>query len=369
MELIYKYNRKNLFIIYFMICFSGFFLVGLNKYFSPIYIIFILSVLLFFINILHRKKMCDKSFKILVFGILPILLILLFQNIYYGLKYGILNEISRHTMSLLYICILYFFINKKSLDYKLLSEYFIKFNMFLLLIEAFYRFLMNIIYNDGLSFGIYSFKMHSLLYIDSNFVGLHILGLFMFITIFNKHFGILKYNSLYLFLCIILLAFTFSRTVYIIFMLYLLIKYFNKYNKYKIFKIIFFISLILFIAILIHLISDDASFLTKLYILNEFINIFFYNTSLLTFLFGIGSGNSIDVINIGSHNLFGLIIEMGFIWFVVYIYILYILIRKKLKDNVLFLLPVLISGLISILPIAYMSFYYVGLLLIGNMKK
>lgn len=363
------YPIKNIYIINFLVIFSGTFLVGLNKYFSPIYVIFIFSFVLFCINILQKKTIQYDSFRILLYSVLPILLILLIQNNYLGLKYGIVNEIGRHIVPLLYISILYFVINNKVINIKLLCQYFIKFNMLLLIVELFYRIMLSIKYN-GITFQYYSYKFESLIYPDSNFVGLHILSLYFFIKIYAKHYN-LKYEKLYYILSIALLIFAFSRTAYLIFIFYLIIKIISKYKKsiFRFFITIIFLSIIIIVSFdVISDILDDGSFKTKLYIFNEFMNIFFLNISIFTILFGVGAGNLVDIIGRESHNLFGLIFEMGFIWLIVYIYTLYILIGKISKNAFLFLLPIIISGLFSLLPLAYMSFYYVGLLLIRKLN-
>ena len=85
--------------------------------------------------------------------------------------------------------------------------------------------------------------------------------------------------------------------------------------------------------------------------------------------FGVGAGNSIDVIGRESHNLFGLTLEMGFIWLIIYSLFIYNLLKKTSIDGTLFFMPILISGIASLLPITYMTFYYVGLLLIFYIRK
>ncbi len=48
-------NIKNRYVIALLIALSGTYLVGINKYLSPVYIIFIVSLLLFIFTIVYKK--------------------------------------------------------------------------------------------------------------------------------------------------------------------------------------------------------------------------------------------------------------------------------------------------------------------------
>ncbi len=352
-----------------LVLFSGFFLVGINKYLSPVYIIFLLSFPIFFANLAKTGKLEKISMLIILLYILPTLTILLYQQSYIGLEHGIINETGRHILPFLYLIISIHFISKINIKY--IAYLFIKFNIYLLVIEFIYRFLITL-KTTGLSLNFYSYKYLSFMYPDSNFVAMHIIGLFFFVHIYINYYGSNRYLKVSKILILTLLILTFSRTAYIILAMYYAYEFVTGYKKsyFRFFVTILLILFSLFIMRYIFIaILDDGSFGTKLHILNGFIDIFFTNMNLFTLLFGIGSGNSSNFINIDSHNIFGLVLEMGFIWFILYSTTIIYLIKKAGREGFLFFYPVFISAIVSLLPITYMSFYYIGLVLLIHMKE
>lgn len=351
-----------------LVLFSGFFLVGINKYFSPVYIIFLLSFPIFFANLVKTGKLEKSSLMIILFYILPTLLLLLFHQFYLGL-YSIINEIGRHILPFLYLILGIYFMSKVNVKY--IAYLFIKFNLYLLIIESIYRFL-TVLTTVGFSSDFYEYKLSSLFYQDSNYVAMHILAIYFFIRIYIDYYGSHTYLKVSKSILLILLILTFSRTAYVILSIYYTYVFVSQYKKSN-FRFFITVTLMLFsisfISSIVITIVNDGSFITKLHILNVFINTFFTHIDLYTILFGIGSGNGIDFIGRASHNIFGLVLEMGLIWFLLYTTTITYLIKKSGKQGLLFFYPVIISATVSLLPISYMSLYYIGLLLLIQMKE
>lgn len=358
-----KINSQNIF--EFSVIFSGFFLLGINKYISPIYIVFLLSLafLLFYLHKINRK-----AILFFCLAVIPTLLIIVGQNIIYELKHGIINEIGRHIIPLLYITLLLSLSERydnRNLDK--LAHRFIRFNVYLLSFEGFFRITKSILSGAGGSF--YAYKGNSILFPDSNFVGLQIVGLYLFIEFFfTKKTIYTKYKAILL----ILLVLTFSRTAYLILLPFLIWKLWK--NTHLLLKI--FVSTIGsfgFVIALIKIYNDiveDGSFKTKVKIYENFIDLFIDDLNNTTFFLGIGSGNLISIINRESHNLIGLTFEMGFIWVIIFMGTIIYLGKISGKKGILYVSLLMISGIISLLPITYMTFHYASLILLYlNHKK
>lgn len=359
-------NVKKWEILFF--CSPSLFLVGLNKYLSPIYPILFFSIIMILIRLFTLNKIRLESIKIAILFLLPVLMVIFSQYYFYDLKYGLLNELFRYVPSILFLVfsgsILY---NKNYLDIVFLVKKFINFHIFLYVLEMFFR-----ISKSGFSGNFYFLKYHSLLYPDSNFVALNIVVLLIFIdrvcylgVKFQK-----KFIFIYKFILLFLLFFSFSRTAYLAYVIYICIALIKNYKNNSFYILVIPITLIVALFSIQNLkenIENDGSFQTKIYIFENSFNYLLSNFNI--FLMGIGSGNSIDLIGRESHNFYGLMLEMGMFWALNYIFLLLYLCYLGGRNVIFVLLPVVISAFSSLLPITYMSFFYVATMLLIFLRK
>jgi hypothetical protein len=169
--------------------------------------------------------------------------------------------------------------------------------------------------NEDESLIFYPYKYNSIMFIDSNFVGLSLISFIATVDIIlNKS----KIKFLFITALVILLALTFSRAALISILIYFSIKRVSLKSL-----VLFAVFLLLFSVYAVPMIISDGSYLSKIKILNYF-NQYLINADCLTILLGSGVGSSADVLGIGSHNLFvllvvefGLISLLGFFSFIV----------------------------------------------------
>ncbi len=364
------------------IYFSGFFTYD-YKFFNPVIWTFFISVFIYLIkqkeclidylrtpNLL-QKLWDDKIFKIALLIVLFIVftvILLVYQNIAIGLKYGLLNELVRHTFPYVFFAYLIVYLSQKKKDsLRKLAKEFINFNILLLVAETAYRvFARYYFHNEQGSF--YFFKYDSFIYMDSNFTALHTLSIFTFL-IFTQHILSVKFYCAKWLVLILLILLTFSRTAYLILPLILLIRYYRNINI-KV-KIAFVVLGIFFFGIaldkgFIERILEDESLLSKFCLFEEFF--MFLKQEVATVLLGDGSGNLVDIIFLASHNLTGFIMEMGLAYFLFMSLLLGYIIKSFGIKTAVMLLPVFLSGIISLYPLAYMSLHFTSFTLFYFLK-
>ncbi|HDS6685555.1 TPA: O102 family O-antigen polymerase, partial [Escherichia coli] len=201
----------------------------------------------------------------------------------------------------------------------------------------------------NLSEGIlYAFKK-SLFYFDSNFTALidiSILGFLLFLK--NNKIYNFKYTR---YITYILLFLTMSRAamVTLLAMLYVL------NNKAKIGKrsaLVFLFVICVFIYMSISYLFEnsnysniDGSFNSKFYIISQAFE--FYTTqSLMTHMFGVGLGNTEQLLGIFAHNIYvTLVLEFGFIGSFLFITFIFYSLKKTNFNSLYIWLPVCISGI------------------------
>lgn len=343
-----------------LLYFSGFFLSS-YKILSPVFACFLLYMF-FFLCILKVDKKTSFLALFIVFMYVPIIV---YQNIFLGLKYGVVNELVRHIFPFVFYLFVSSYLLSKSTHMLLrLAKNFISFNTLLLVMETIFR-----VNAAGGSGNFYAFKYHSFLYADSNFVALHALSI-LFLAFALKGFTHTKINKLNMFLLSLVVLLCFSRTAWLVLFVLFYVNFIVKKNKILnafvlIFGLLFFF--ILFSGRFFEEALEDGSFKTKMFIFDNFID--FLSADYQTVLLGYGSGNLIDVIGRESHNIWGLTMEMGIIWLFSLI-VAYAYIYKCFGKKPFFLLfPVLLSGSISLYPIAYMSLQFSCVALLYFIEK
>ncbi|MDT3275663.1 hypothetical protein Q4Q54_19615 [Shewanella sp. SP2S2-4] len=270
---------------------------------SPVYFGFsIVIVILIFNFFIVDELVVDLNF---IFGSLGLLYALL---IFYKVTdFGTYVNFIMCMFLLITYSVLFkntIFINKRVVlffTFLLLSLYFF---------ESFYRISNPIITekmlsNPDESLLFYKYKFNSIMFIDSNFVALSLISFIVTVDILFEKSKMKTYLFSMLF---ILLVLTFSRAALISVVLYFFLKHTNLNTKF-IFSIIIGLTLLYIIPIIV----NDGSYLSKIKILNVFYQ-YLLRIDTFTFLFGSGVGTSADVLGIGSHNLFVLlVVEFGFI--------------------------------------------------------
>lgn len=230
-------------------------------------------------------------------------------------------------------------------DIKRLSIKFINLSIFLLTCECLWRLLHPVNVPEYILRGswFYKYKLASFMYMDSNFVAIQAMVM-LFFTIYlkKKFFLTLKWQKIILLILIIL---TFSRAAWIATLLGLLyIHYFHKISASKIF--IGVISIVVVSIIIYIKVKADISFGTKFEIINQSIAYFKNSLPITDLLFGIGSGNSSNVLNsISAHNIILIyLIDTGLIGFFLAFGMFFQLWKQIPKVSYL-LLPFIIAGL------------------------
>jgi hypothetical protein len=169
---------------------------------------------------------------------------------------------------------------------------------------------------ESLGVGFQIYKSNSLMYADSNFVGIQcVMFISAFLYIFkNVTFVGLRKVVFYFILATLIVAtfLTFSRSAYLGVALTFLMYAFCRSRKAFVIFICF--SPVLFVGVMYFMVdyfSTDISFGSKFHILDlafEYLD----KSTLLDFIFGVGLGNAESAIGMGAHNVFvSLFIEAG----------------------------------------------------------
>jgi O-antigen ligase len=331
---------SSIFIGRYLVIFSGIYMS-----FAPLgfpHIFFLLSVLYYSIFILPMTPdLTVNRLCWLLYGIIFSLCMLqIFAN---GNFKGTVNFIS----SFLFFCFTVELLSNASLaKLKKIALTFIKFSTFVLTVECFVRICMSIIKNRG-AIGLYSFKEDGVMFLDTNFTGLFIIVL-LFLSQYLKIFHSQKTNR-YIFILIILCVLTFSRAA-ILATIIGLIFFSNIKNNRFISKIkqrtvlLFIISGIIGIYIY-NLLYEDASFRTKVQIVDIFFNSLDYIQNKYAFLIGMGLGNSKEFLNIYAHNIFLLyFLEIGLIGLILWLFTIALILIKTNWKGLIILFPFLIAA-------------------------
>lgn len=189
-------------------------------------------------------------------------------------------------------------------------------------VEAAYRYLSAILGSADESLqGIYKYKFGGLMYSDSNVTAIHLV-LLLFFSLWCKEKKI-KNANIYALVFAILLALTLSRACILsAIVAFVFLVAYKKREKIKLWHIAASaLLLIFFISIVLYFFRHDKSLLSKISILNYFIE-YLKQSSIHDILFGVGLGRSISTLGIYAHNyFFVLFVECGVIACILNIYL------------------------------------------------
>ncbi|MEG9361335.1 O-antigen polymerase [Vibrio cholerae] len=313
---------------------------------SPVYILlafaFALSLAQFSINRINKIWIAS-----------PIYLVLSLLSLLYVYSSPI-NMVFSIFLNILVIPMAYMSFNNKAIK----NEFFLRVLYFYIVIfslDALVRF-----YNPGLpenperldelGLGYLIYKTNSIMYLDSNFVGVQIttyMVFFLFAFGYNKYCNISKLKFFVIILTFfILILFTLSRAAIlcaiISIFVYLMIRTKNSRRLSLIIFPMFFLGAI---SSVFAYFSNDYSFNSKFTVISDFYDVFI-ELSWYELLFGIGLGNAVNVIGMGGHNLFITVtLEMGLFGGIFLLgYFIYVSIMMKL-DSLYTVLPFLILSM------------------------
>lgn len=260
-----------------------------------------------------------EEWHALAFVTLVALVLVLIQFSLSGIPQLIANLIAGPIIGeVIYICGL----NSSETHIRKTIKWFVYATIIICIIEAFYRF-ANPNYGyleeaakirpDIEDIVFYAYKFNSLMYQDSNSVGLQLLILFTFILgLKTNNYNLPRWTLLITFLLICL---SISRASIIAAIFVFILS--------KVYKSRIAVSLVVCIVISSIVIKSasltDASLETKFEILSIFSQ-YLKHTDYMTFLLGVGAGNAVTVLGIGAHNIVvSYVVELGFFTSILFI--------------------------------------------------
>lgn len=328
---------------------------------SPIYFLLSIGVIIFLLSSsISKKKYSFKDVSV----ILLYMLYLTISQIYLNAK---VSPLFNQVFSLGYFVLIYFsfydadiFILKKASFYLLLTS------LPLLLFESLFRIMNpifeaanNVDYRDTNSV-FYAYKLNSILNQDSNYVSVLILVLIFFSIYLQKYKK--RWHSILQSVLIITLLLTLSRAAIIVFSVTVLYVYSRRFLKSVFVKVILFLSLIVFIYFVYLFALEDLSTQIKIASLFRSYSLF-ANGDIQTELFGIGIGNSANVLGgVSAHNIIeSLILEQGIVGFILFFVVQFRIDKLSAGASRIVMIPFL---LVSLSFFAYAITYYYAVLAI-----
>lgn len=327
-----------------IIPFSGFYITKLPI--SPIYITFLGGATLSGLLLIKTNRIKMDSTIVISFSFI---MYLLFSQ--FAFSAPNVSAFSNFVFSLICFIIASTALCKEDTITILgMSEKLVYFSLPLLIYEAYYRISHPVYFVDFAAQGredleFYFFKMNSVMYQDSNFVGIFIVTLFFFTFYLKQYTNKKYYVSLFLLATLVLL--TLSRSSIFSLAFCLLLYPFRKLFYTHIKKVIFILICIIILVtpILFDIKSIDDSFSTKFTIFQKTID-YLSIAPLKLKLFGVGFGNAVEVLGIGAHNFFvTYLVESGLIG-LIFVVILWIVIifKTRFKAGVV-IFPFLLNGM------------------------
>lgn len=331
--------------------------------FSPFYIFFIFGALLFVLDWLSNSLILNngvfRSDCIFLFFCTPLVFL---NSISYGSK--IQDCLNFAVGPVVYIMVKVYCDNVTSDTRMRVSIFFIYSSLFLILIETIIRFFMpdlvdisNIELPLGEELFFYKYKFSSIMYEDSNFVGLQlvVVAAFLITLRLQDQFQKLKFTILSIVIIALTYA-TFSRassiTVTLLYFAYL-VRNFGGFSRFLLFGFCLVFSSVYFEQLLV-----DESLLSKFYIFNVVVDYLVYST-IPQILLGVGIGNGVDVLGMGAHNLSGLLIlEAGALYTIFFLSFSW----HRFRNGAAYIVASIFINGISLVTFA-IPFYYVALAL------
>lgn len=349
---------------FLLVVFSGYFINTVSV--SPIYIFFILGV--FGITIYCIKKRRIPYTDVQVFALIFVMYIFVSQTLFMQNK----NHAKINVLfSLIYLIITILGLSSLNRDDVIeIGKYFIWISIPLLVIEAVYRISHPIVYNNNeieAGRAYYKYKYNSIMFEDSNYVGVFIICLF-FLCVYLEH----NYNQrlkIPKYILLLLAIATFSKaaiaTMIIFFVVFDL-------EISRLLKGVIIITAAAFgLSDFISQILKDGSLYGKL-------NIIYSTTKYLStapiyrVLFGVGFGNTKNVITLGAHNMIATyVVESGVIGLLMLLILWGMLLRGSHGKMIIVMAPIFMDAMSLIghaIPFVYCAFAIIYVLETGFYK-
>lgn len=328
---------------YFWLACCGFYLTNVFAI-SPVYVVFSLTVLYIVICFLASpQKKCTAELFLLI-----VLLVFLYSLPLFLSK---ISLVINFAMSLLSIPMTFFLFYRKKVSYKYVI-YSIIFFSCLLLIDGVWRlFNPDMSHYDEwvkLNVGFQIYKVNSLMYIDSNYVGIQCVSVFSFLLfVVKNNLSYKKHKSLMFFAFFVVFmssVITFSRAAFVGIVMCILFFFMGGVNR----RLLYFLTpavILIAAALSILFFSGDVSFLSKFYILEKMYS-YLISSSINEMIFGVGLGNAVNFLGIGAHNLFvTFIVETGILGFLLFLIVLGVFFVKLKYDFLIVGFPFILSSM------------------------
>ena len=376
---------------FLLVVFSGFYLTRLVPI-SPIYFTFVLSFLIFLSGHLYCGK---RQFHLLS---IPILINFIYLIVTQPFNHPEILTLLNVLFSLAYlIAILNTAPYIPKADLIRYSKIFIVFTILLLTIEATWRLshpvdLAQMVHNTGSikdseqlflpsdndSNGLilkgnneteknlfYTFKISSIMFQDSNFVGTYGLTTFFFYLFLLRERFVKSPIPLYILGFLILL--TLSRSAIITIPLTYLLIAITKKNSSIIYMVLFSILLLFGTVFIYQGVVNDESFLSKIRILMLSSN-HLNHLSFIDLMNGVGFGNTVHYLGIAAHNIFlTYLIESGIVGLVLFLFINLMFIKGTNRKSLYLTIPLFVSGMS--LSGHVLTFYYTCLAILYLLSR
>ena len=361
LKLANHYFNIDCIISFLIVFFSIQFLVGLTQ-FSPIYFAYCLVFFLAFFKlvVVHKLKL-EFNLSFLLAITISIYLIWTQNG---STNPGGYKDIFLKILELVIFVLSSIFLKKCPIDFILkLVIYFLNISIVFLFLDFMYRFS-----HVGINLSdFYLYKYNSLMFEDSNFVGLMIVTLFSLGLFFHKYYQLKISKQLVLLFIFCLLTFSRTSILAIIFSFFLY-KFWNGKISLK-FLVIFFVITITLYFILEDFFITDGSLLIRLRIIDTIFD-FLSQLEDHLFYYGNGIGTTKEVIGKSAHNIIlTYLIEIGLCGSLLYLGLWVSFIIKNVR-TLFVILPVCINCMAveGIMPYFYVC---ISLILVcdGKFKK
>ena len=340
------------FISFLMLVASGLYLSGITPL-SPIYFIFGIAIIFYCFKLLlhfeiHLSGLAFFNLFICVFSIFIQLIVIPNTRVP--------NTIGLALPYLFYFICFQSLIKLTKKEIMNLCAYMILVHVILISFDAIIRLANPNVYATNIYSGhtresglAYMFKYNSIMYPDSNFVGVQVCLTYFFTVYLIKENLLVSWAKNLKHVLFVLVILSTSRSAIITMFLYTLI--FNKISfPFQLTRkqILWLIGIVVFLIIvsvfILSLIKNDESFNSKfmiLYLANDFLK----SIPISSIFFGIGMGNTFSFIGIGAHNLLvTLTLETGLIGLILFMSSMYYSIKKTSGKALYILFPLFTMG-------------------------
>ena len=306
---------------------------------SPVHIMFCIAIFFVFLGVLKKETFGVGRSSVLYAS----LGIYFFTLLVSTGPAPILNLIITFTCPLL----VYSFFYKKEIKKKWFNYYFLFYGL-LFIGDGVWRILnpadMNLDRLAELGIGFQIYKLNTIMYMDSNFVGLQSIAILSFFCWLSA-IGV-KLSKVAFILLFVGTFLTFSRAAIILSLVLMATTYLYKAKiPSLILNIVIGLFFLATVLIVFDKFSTDVSFTSKFHIIDATIS-YVENYSISTVILGAGIGNAKDYLGIGAHNLLiTFFVETGLVGLILFISIIIYWCSVLGKSWLILIFPFLVTSM------------------------